>query len=188
MVLNHQCLYLVGIPGSGKSTLLAAALKGLIAVPVAQPFAHTVYTGGRGIQLGARRFTFSGTDALSLSVQTKAVKWLTDPYFPYAAVVAEGDRLGNAKFFQALKDAGWELTVVLLSTPPELAAQRCAARGSNQNATWLAGRHTKIKNLIDAGWVDIWADGRKPVHELVAELQQLPVIQQIRNVALQIGG
>lgn len=156
----RQLLYVIGQPGSGKSSLVASLTGGLPAIHNKQPFAHTVY-GSTPIvvEFGAHRLEFSGTDALSMSVQPLAVEWLQ--HAPYSFVIAEGDRLANAKFFNAATAADWELTVIRLAVSANVAEHRRAARGSNQDPTWLRGRISKVKNLA-AAWPTVELDADQP--------------------------
>jgi hypothetical protein len=174
----RRCLYCVGIPGSGKSTLLAAALKGHLAVAAAKPFAHTVYPNSHGtIQLGATRAAFSGTDALPMNVQPLATAWLLSEAFPYTTVIAEGDRLGNDRFFTTLSAHDWYVSIVYLNTPDAVADKRCAERGSNQNEIWIAGRRTKVRNLATTWVQPEWIlDGCKTVDELAVQLRSHPFL------------
>ena len=180
---SRHCLYILGQPGAGKSAILAATLKGVMASQVPKPVNHIVYQN-RGIQLGARREGFSGTDALALNAQPTVVSWLTSITFPYKAVVAEGDRLANEKFFSSLLQQespyAWSVMVIHLDVPDEVAAERCAARGSNQDPTWVAGRRTKVKRLA-ANWAGLTLDGTKSIEELVVQLREQPVIQMLRG-------
>jgi len=163
--------YIIGQPGSGKTTLLAALTAAQLPSVISKPFAHIQYLNG-AIQLGKPRAEFGGTDTLAMSVQPKVLSWLQAER--PGAVFGEGDRLGNGKFFDAVRALGYSLVVVRIGVPDEVAAARCAERGSKQNATWLAGRRTKIANL--APWVTHAADGTRPVEEIVAGLRALPVL------------
>lgn len=168
--------YLIGQPGSGKSTLIAALTESQLPSVNRKPFAHIEYLNGV-VQLGAVRADFSGTDALAMDAQPKVLAWLQElAPGSVAGVFGEGDRLANGKFFDAVKQLGYNLTVVLLWVPDDLAAERRAARGSAQNETWLAGRLTKVKNLRP--YVTHMADGRRPVAELVESLRALPVFDK----------
>lgn len=162
-----RMLYIVGVPGSGKTTTLRAALADHnTEATFTHPFLHTIHgwyhavqnvkglrETARIIELGARRDGgFGGTDALPMNVQPKVVDWLeaTQP----AYVIAEGDRLGNAKFFRSVRELGYELDIVLLAVPPEAAERRrwlrARALGTQpQNEAWVRGRITKIHNLVE---------------------------------------
>lgn len=158
-------LYLIGVPGSGKSTLAARLVQGRRRRVRDHPFVHTVYDGGL-IQLGRERTAFSGTDVLSFSAQPKVVAALETGMWP--KILGEGDRLANASFFGAAARAGYILDVVLVDIPDAVAAERRGTRGSDQNATWLKGRRTKIEGL--RRYVALTLDGTRPVDELAAEL------------------
>jgi GTPase SAR1 family protein len=137
-------LYVIGEPGVGKTTLLRRALAGSEPEIIEQPVPHTRYPGGL-VAIGRERGTFSGTDALCMSIQPRALEWLNTLDAP--AVIAEGDRLGNAKFIEAARAQGWTVTIALITAPEEVIIERRAERGSNQNPSWLEGRRTKVNNL-----------------------------------------
>lgn len=145
-------LYLIGRPGSGKSTLCSNLTDGLEPLSVeSKPFAHTVWPGGV-VELGLHRGSFSGTDALSMSVQPKVVAWLAEE--APAMILGEGDRLANSKFFNAVREAGYTLCIGRLIVSASVADERCRRRAENlgsepQNAGWLAGRVTKAARLAD---------------------------------------
>ena len=151
--MNHLT-YVIGVPGSGKSTAMAAATASLEASPrnpKGSP-AHVLYLDHylevKAVQLGGLREKFSGTDALSMSVQPLAISWLSETQWPY--LVAEGDRLNNHSFYVAAMRAGYRVEIAWLDLPDEVAQQRREARGSRQDAQWLAGRVTKVKNIVGA--------------------------------------
>lgn len=168
-----KLVYVVGVPGSGKTTLVTA-----VAGPATElrrvPFAHRVHADGL-ITLGDDREPFGGTDSLSMSVQPKVLDWL-EAERP-ALVLGEGDRLATLKFLTPPR-AYADVTLVLLDTPPELAAQRRAERvavgAKPQNEQWLRGRATKVARLADA-WDGpfVRLDGTAPLSESVEALQGL---------------
>lgn len=175
-------LYVIGAPGSGKTTLVEKCLAGIPFTYEPKPFAVRYYPSfpGNGCQLGSARKDFGGTDTLSMSVQPLVIEWLKCGFTNY--IVAEGDRLGNDKFFSTVLADGWELTVVCLNTPPGLTLQRCQQRGSDQNLQWMEGRRTKVEKLTAKYCTDQWIlDGRMSVDELAERLSEHPVISQIRN-------
>lgn len=195
----RRMLYLIGQPGAGKTTLLTTALSDLGAKTMNEPLKHTIYLTGSGafkvmtgIQLGIAREAFGGTDTLPMNVQPRAVEWLTSRSFPYSYVVAEGDRLGNGTFWSALRSSGnevrWQVDVLYLYTPDEIAAMRRQQRGSKQNETWVRGRVTKVQNLaadyctLKPGTI---LDGTLPMEALVKLLRMHPVLRGLRGDTLQ---
>lgn len=193
---ERQFLYMIGYPGAGKSSLLAATLRGVSVRPTAimvqqvsshperkqihehRALPYLIYP--RGIQIGGARAEFPGTDALAMNIQPAVLTFLSQSNYRY--VVAEGDRLGNGKFFAALVAAGWALTVCWLNVTPEVAALRRSARGSDQNPIWLKGRQTKVDKLgrewADASWI---LNGALPVEYLAEQLRRHPVIAGLRG-------
>lgn len=172
-----QLLYILGVPGSGKTSLVRTAMA---RVPHLTSALHGVtflrYPGG--IELGAIRDTFSGTDALPMNVQPAAVHFLK--YTDVRYVLAEGDRLANGHFFNQVQQLGWALSLCWLKCPSALAARRRAQRGSQQDETWVRGRETKVRNLVQV-WHDyVWAlDARLPLDVLVSHLLAHPVLQHL---------
>jgi energy-coupling factor transporter ATP-binding protein EcfA2 len=136
-------LYVIGEPGAGKSTLVKHLTRGLPYEDTTSPFAFRRYDCGVW-ELGARRPDFSGTDALGLSVQPVVERTLEG--FKPKLVIAEGDRLANAKFFEAARGMGYTLHIVHLAGLGVAAMQR-QIRGSNQNEAWVKGRRTKVYAL-----------------------------------------
>lgn len=165
-------LYVIGVPGSGKSTLVRELVKGRRRRVYTEPFAHTLYEDGL-VQLGRDRDGHGGTDALGMSVQPQAVAALAAHVWP--RVIAEGDRLANAKFFGEVAAVGYRLTVVELEVPPEVAAARCVARGSHQDEKWMRGRATKIEHLRPC--VNVVLNGTLPVESLARTLADHAVFQ-----------
>lgn len=168
--------YLIGEPGAGKSTLAAELTKGVEAEYRPRPMAHVLYLAeGRvaAAQIGGEHPTFPGTDRLSMSVQPRAIEWLEGA--PAPVVWGEGDRLSTAGWLTALDAACDEWWLVLVATPPEVAAERRARRGSAQSETWLAGRRTKVHRLAErfAGRL-VELDGAKDPASLAADARRLP--------------
>jgi hypothetical protein len=156
-----RTVYVIGYPGVGKSSAVANALELLdLGNPslVTHPLAHLRYSSHQGLsvwEMGKRREAFSGTDALGMSVQPLAVRWvgaLTDPGAESPNVlIGEGDRLATRGFLDACPN----LTVVHLSAPLPVAQQRASERAirlgrSPQDPSWLRGRATKVDRLAFA--------------------------------------
>lgn len=169
-----ELVYVIGEPGSGKSTALASLTAPHLALPCRKPFAHIVYAGDgwEVVELGAHRPGFAGTDALSMSVQPAVLAWLADTN--HTLVIAEGDRLANSKFFRAVLDVGWNLTVIHLTVSPVVATLRREDRAralgvEPQGPTWVQGRRTKVANLA-AAWPCVTIDANQPAADVAAAL------------------
>lgn len=169
--MNYALLYLIGIPGCGKSAVMAELVRGRRRRVIQQPFVHTEYEDGL-VQLGRERKESSGTDVLAMNVQPRVFAMLETGYWP--RVVGEGDRLANQRFFEQTRARGYALDVVLLDCPPEVAAERRAGRGSEQDEKWLRGRVTKVENLRPLATAVL--DARLPVEQLARALSTHPVL------------
>jgi energy-coupling factor transporter ATP-binding protein EcfA2 len=148
-------LYIIGPPGSGKSTLVAELTVGRRRAEFDKPIRHIYWEGNEGqpvVELGGRRKNFSGTDTLALNVQPRAKAFVE----AHGAdlMIAEGDRLANDGFFDAVQGAGYKLDVVCLATPEEVAkgwrAARARALGTKQqDESWVRGRISKAEALAE---------------------------------------
>ena len=172
-------LYIIGEPGSGKSELAAELTRGLQADEISEPFAMRAYTldGGDVIELGRRRDKFSGTDSLGSSVIEKVLPWLEEAQ--PEMLLAEGDRLAVDRFLNKLIELGYDLRLVMLYGPG-VAARRRLQRGSRQDASWIAGRRTKVEKLAQR-WEErllVLNASRTPA-QLAAELEEIPVAAEL---------
>jgi ribose 1,5-bisphosphokinase PhnN len=161
-------VYIIGVPGSGKSTLMAELTKGHTVMEFSKPIAHRWIGDGLAMELGRKRDSFSGTDALALNVQPEAMRFVEQ--HPARLILAEGDRLANDKFFQKIVDSGYDFQLVWVNVRPEVAEERRALRGSNQNATWLKGRQSKVFGLTER-WTVWHINGEIPASAQVDSLR-----------------
>lgn len=151
---THRMIYLVGQPGAGKSTLMRRLTAGFDRVPVNEPVPHdqlisSVLGNVTHAELGRQRGDFSGTDALASSIITRAEPWIATR--PYPFVLAEGARLGNARFLTAAVDAGYAVLLVVLDHPDAEAWREIRSKqlGKFQNIGWVRGRLRATQNLAD---------------------------------------
>lgn len=145
-----EFLYIFGEPGAGKSTLVQALTADLEKRLSREPVPHIVWhtPTAQVLEIGYERETFRGTDATPMSIQPAAIKYVHSK--PCDFMLAEGDRLATDGFFQAIQEAGYKLTLLHVA-PPNVVGRRAARAlelGHAQNATWVAGRVTKVKNLV----------------------------------------
>ena len=152
-------VYLIGVPGSGKSTLMKELTRGLTRAPAGIPIAHEWLGDGKALELGKTRESFSGTDALPMNAQPKAAEFIEQ--HPARLILAEGDRLANDRFFKRITAAGYEFHLVYVNADAETVQERRRQRGSRQDPTWLQGRATKVRNLLDE-WAHWTVDATAP--------------------------
>jgi predicted ATPase len=155
-----RAIIITGEPGVGKTTLMFALLAELQALSpfaasfVGEPVARTDYIlplhSGRlcrVLGIYERNAGYAqGTDRLSMSVQPKfeqMVREMPDG----ATLLYEGDRLANQKALGALRASCFEINLVILYAAEAVLQARYAERGSNQAASFLRGRRTKVSNL-----------------------------------------
>lgn len=177
-----RAVYLIGPPGVGKTTVMTMLLS---PYQLLAPLRVTGYTplwveplldDGRhvGYHLGKTRASFGGTDALSMGVNTAAVRWAREAPLP-ELVAGEGQRLANARFLGTLADRpDVTLTVIHLSAPTAVLDARCAARGSKQKRAWRQGAATRAANLAgaltEAGHRVEFIDAEDDPHKIAARI------------------
>jgi hypothetical protein len=173
-----RLVYVIGEPGAGKTTMVDATLAPWTRIPVEVPVPHELLRHPAdllcrtfGVHLGRRRpGGFGGTDALSMSIQPAVLAWLATS--PAPLVLAEGDRLANPSFFDAVRAQGHHLDLVLLAVTPGAAAARRRARGGHQDPGWVQGRVTKVRRLADRYHHHV-LDGELTPRELAEHLTRI---------------
>jgi dephospho-CoA kinase len=138
-----------GEPGSGKSTLMKRILEKYKFEPKYTSYKLVPYLQFENIYVLGKyeeSEVFSGTDRMSMAVQPEAIKFL-DFLNKDSIVLFEGDRLFTSSFLEHCID-NFDTTVIYLSTKKETRTERYKERGSDQNETWLAGRETKLNNIM----------------------------------------
>jgi thymidylate kinase len=199
-------LYFIGVPGSGKTTLVNTLTDGLRETQVMKPFPQIAYTRWwdavppglqplvrvSGLQIGRKRETFSGTDSLPMNIQPVVEAEIRAAAAHHRDrnyhVIAEGDRLANAKFFNAVIDAGWQLDLVYLDCDFATGQQRRTDRArhvgaAEQDAAWVRGRITKVLNLVQQYEVRIiWLDATQEVAQLREQLAMQPVVRALWGI------
>jgi dephospho-CoA kinase len=137
-----------GEPGAGKTTFMREIIKRTNVEPKYNEYKLVPYLQKDNIYILGKyeEGTFQGTDRMSMAVQPAAVSFL-DTLPENSVVLYEGDRLFNNSFLEHC-DNKFDLRIIYLKTSKEVRVQRCKDRGSEQNDTWLAGRETKVNNIL----------------------------------------
>ena len=179
MSAQGKLVYLIGPPASGKSTLMAHLRAGYEAVPRKGSVPHILLTDPRygdtqGIEIGALRDKFSGTDALRMDIHPHACEWIKTTQWPL--VLAEGARLATRAFLTAAA-AQYEVHLAHLSAPDAVLDARCEQRASTQSPTWRRGAASRARNLADWSVEQPWItlhrlNSTSPTPLLAAALRQ----------------
>jgi len=152
------CVLLAGYPAAGKSTTTRAVLGQLHECPTffkAGLVSGFQYTVARVIVLGDydASLTFPGTDKLSMAVQpdfnAMLDRWRDDSDHHGQVLLFEGDRLCNSSSLKRIIELQLPWAGFVLTASNEAISSRHSTR-DNQNATWIAGRVTKVNNLVSA--------------------------------------
>lgn len=151
--MGFKVIVIAGEPATGKSTLVKKAFE-----PEKMPnsFEFGLLRGHTDNQIFVaglyRGELFDGTDKLSMAVQPHALSFVNQcaTHGREGALIAEGDRLSNAKFLEALRVQAVAVHLVMLRAPQEVLDERHVQRGDVQNERWLSSRRTKAQNLCEA--------------------------------------
>jgi hypothetical protein len=138
-----------GEPGSGKTTLMRRVIELLNPEPKYNEIKLVPYMQKDNIYILGKYENgevFSGTDRMSMAVQPEAIKFLA--FLPkYSILLFEGDRLFTSSFLEHCVER-YETKIIYLKTNKSVRQDRYKERGSEQNETWLAGRETKVSNIM----------------------------------------
>jgi ribose 1,5-bisphosphokinase PhnN len=161
--VTYHLVYLVGPPGVGKSSVMAALTADCDRLAALGPVPHDVLVRPNedpdsdanidvAVEIGRRRDAFSGTDALGMSIQPRAVEWIVTR--PHRLVLAEGARLATAGFLHAARAAGYTVHLIHLDGQPTTLDARRAERDSHQAPSWVRGATTRAQRIMDRMAVD----------------------------------
>jgi hypothetical protein len=94
--------------------------------------------------------TFDGADTVPYNGALAALEFWSKELLPTAHLTLfDGDRFSNKNSFDFVKAKADKTHIFHLGADASSLAARRAARGSNQNPTWLAGRETKAINFYN---------------------------------------
>jgi len=152
-----KVIAIAGEPATGKSTLMIELIKSMNSIehkiediPVQILWRKDPRRGNTNdvcvLGIYEPGETFGGTDRLSMSIQPKVIQAFPKFETTFKYVLFEGDRLFNAKFLEFIFER-YPMKVFLLETPEDVKNMRHSVR-DNQDKKWLAGRVTKIRNIM----------------------------------------
>lgn len=140
---------IIGMPGTGKTTLMRqwmAMRDWEEDTPIKLLNSH-VHKSIRVFGKYAEGDTFAGTDKLSMAVQPAAIEYLKNP--SSMVNIFEGDRLTTVTFFEEAVKLGHDVTILEIKVSDATREARYKERGSEQSDTFINGRRTKIRNIVD---------------------------------------
>ena len=134
-----------GVPAVGKTTLIKKIKENYTTKPFKYGLVRGEYDKVKGVYfIGVYDgSTFEGSDKLSMAVNKDFIKFLL--WNPNGVVVFEGDRLFNGSLF----DLDFHFDIYVLTASKETLNDRHTSRGDNQSETFLKGKETKIKNILN---------------------------------------
>ena len=138
-----------GEPGCGKTTLMRRVIEYINPEPKYNEVKLVPYMQKDNIYILGKYEdgeVFSGTDRMSMAVQPEAIKFI-DSLPEYSILLYEGDRLFTASFLEYCVYQH-DTKIIYLKTDKSVRQERYKERGSEQNETWLAGRETKVSNIM----------------------------------------
>lgn len=190
--MKLDLVYIVGPPGVGKSSVMAALTAECDRLTALKaPVPHDVLLIPRdddqnadvGIEIGKQRDAFSGTDALGMSIQPKAVEWIATR--PHRLVLGEGARLATVGFLHAARAAGYTVHLVHLSANDNALADRRRGRGSDQSPVWVRGATTRAQRIMERMAMDAdlhWIHTEHYAPEQIASVlrEDVPGLEALR--------
>ncbi len=142
-----KIIIVIGQSASGKSTFVKNNFMGLKQELFEEPFKYTISNNicFLGDYLADKRCV--GTDTLSYNIIDKLCDFVRQNYDKYTYIVAEGDRINNKKFFEAVKELNVPADLYVLSCSLKESMERLKANKSTITETFVKTTKTKASNM-----------------------------------------
>lgn len=172
--MKPTVLFVVGEPGAGKTTLVRRLLepghRPLVAGKVKWTVSDNVVAAGT--YLGGQ---FDGADTVPYDGARPCLEmWRDAGLARRCLTIMDGDRFSNASVLAWFAQHTPPSRLVCLYLATSDAARRRAARGTNQNPTWVKGRATKARNFYDSfPGEKFHLDSSSPPDDLAVKVRKL---------------
>lgn len=161
-------LFVVGPPGVGKTTLIRRFIEPGSAFIGAPKWTVGERVCAAGHYTGAK---FDGADTVPYNGVLTALAFWEQRLVDRALTIFDGDRFSYAGVRAFFRERDVPQLCVHLDAPPGVLTARRAARGSNQNETWIKGRASKASKFAAdfLGTAGARIDASRSTDDLFAE-------------------
>jgi hypothetical protein len=137
-------LFVVGPPGVGKTTLIRRFVEPGSALISAPKWTIGARVCAAGHYTGAK---FDGADTVPYNGVMTALAFWEERLQDRALTIFDGDRFSYAGVRAFFRERNVPQLCIHLDAPANVLVARRAARGSNQNETWIKGRASKASKF-----------------------------------------
>ena len=144
----------IGQSASGKTTFITETfLADEVLALKTKPFKHTEIVRNNVCLLGdyTTGVRCLGTDTLSMSVLPQLIEFLQENHSRYRHVIADGDRITNARFFNFIASLKIPVDLYVFSCSLAESVRRREATGSAGSEQFVKTTQTKAVNMRALG-------------------------------------